>query len=93
MRSVKLVSNMNKKNLTALLKAVKAMIMRERVAYRDYLGEETVEETRVLVSGTFGKNVESSVTFTEGETYLVNIDGVEQEMAAQDVSLLLAMGG
>ena len=41
MRSVKLVSNMNKKNLTALLKAVKAMIMRERVAYRDYLGEET----------------------------------------------------
>ena len=45
------------------------------------------------MSGTFGKNVESSVTFTEGETYLVNIDGVEQEMAAQDVSLLLAMGG
>lgn len=84
---------MNKKNLTALLKAVKAMIMRERVAYKDYLDEETVEETRVLVSGTFNKDVESSVTFTEGETYLVNIDGVEQEMAAQDVSLLLAING
>lgn len=84
---------MNKKNLTALLKAVKAMIMRERVAYKDYLGEETMEETRELVSGKFGENVESSVTFAEGETYLVNIDGVEQEMAAQDVSLLLvAMG-
>mgnify|MGYP004573373269 CR=1 FL=1 len=84
---------MNKANLTALLKAVKAMIMRERVAYRDYLGEETVEETRELVSGKFGKNVESSVTFAEGETYLVNLDGVEQEMAAQDVSLLFIVMG
>lgn len=84
---------MNKKNLTALLKAVKAMIMRERVAYRDYLGEETVEETRELVGGEFDKAVESSVTFAEGETYLVDIDGVEQEMAAQDVSLLIAMFG
>lgn len=84
---------MNKANLTALLKAVKAMIMRERVAYRDYLGEETVEETRELVSGKFGKDVESSVTFAEGETYLVNLDGVEQEMAAQDVSLLFIVMG
>lgn len=84
---------MNKANLTALLKAVKAMIMRERVAYKDYLGEETMEETRELVSGKFGENVESSVTFAEGETYLVNIDGVEQEMAAQDMSLLRAIMG
>lgn len=84
---------MNKANLTALLKAVKAMIKRERVAYRDYLGEETVEETRELVSGKFGKDVESSVTFAEGETYLVNLDGVEQEMAAQDVSLLFIVMG
>lgn len=84
---------MNKANLTALLKAVKAMIMRERVAYKDYLGEETVEETRELVSGKFGKDVESSVTFAEGETYLVNLDGVEQEMAAQDVSLLFVVMG
>ena len=84
---------MNKANLTALLKAVKAMIKRERVAYKDYLGEETAEETRELASGKFGKVVESSVTFAEGETYLVNLDGVEQEMAAQDVSLLLVLVG
>lgn len=65
-----LVSNMNKKNLTALLKAVKAMIMRERVAYRDYLGEETMEETRELVSGRFGEAAEHSVTFAEGGRHI-----------------------
>ena len=81
---------MTKQSIESLLAPIRAMIMKSRPAYKDYLGEETVEETRVLVSGTFGKNVESSVTFTEGETYLVNIDGTEQEMAAQDVSLLLA---
>lgn len=82
---------MTKQIIESLLTPIRAMIMKARPAYKDYLGEETVEETRELVSGTFGNNVESSVTFTEGETYLVNIDGVEQEMAAQDVSVLVAL--
>ena len=82
---------MTKQIIESLLTPIRAMIMRSRPAYKDYLGEETVEETRVLVSGTFGKNVESSVTFTEGETYLVNIDGVEQEMAVQDASLFFVV--
>lgn len=83
---------MTKQIIESLLTPIRAMILRSRPAYKDYLGEETVEETRVLVSGEFGKSVDSSVTFTGGETYLVNIDGVEQEMAAQDVSLILALG-
>lgn len=82
---------MTKQIIESLLTPIRAMIMRSRPAYKDYLGEETVEETRVLVSGTFGEDIDSSVTFTEGETYLVNVDGVEQEMAAQDVSLLVAL--
>lgn len=82
---------MTKQIIESLLAPIRAMIMRSRPAYKDYLGEETVEETRELMSGTFGKSVESSVTFTEGETYLVNIDGVEQEMAAQDMSLIYAI--
>lgn len=78
---------MNKANLTALLKAVKAMIMRERVAYKDYLGEETV--TRMLISGTL-PNGESLLTledatftgFVVGETYQVTIDGQATDCVA-----------
>ena len=78
---------MNKANLTALLKAVKAMIMRERVAYKDYLGEETA--TRLLISGTL-PNGEGLLTledatftgFVVGETYQVTIDGQTTDCVA-----------
>lgn len=84
---------MTKQIIESILTPIRALIMRSRPAYKDYLGEETVEEKRVLVSGAFGDNTESSVTFTEGKTYLVNLDGTEQEMAAQDVSLLAILMG
>ena len=78
---------MNKANLTALLKTVKAMIMRERVAYKDYLGEETV--TRLLISGTLpdgdGLLTLEDATFTGfvvGETYQVTIDGQTTDCVA-----------
>ena len=78
---------MNRANLTALLKAVKAMIMRERVAYKDYLGKETV--TRLLISGTL-PNGEGLLTledatftgFVVGETYQVTIDGQTTDCVA-----------
>ena len=78
---------MDKKNLTALLKAVKAMILRERVAYKDYLGEETV--TRLLISGTL-PNGDGDLTledptftgFVVGETYRVTIDGQTTDCVA-----------
>lgn len=88
-----MVDAMTKQIIESILTPIRALIMRSRPAYKDYLGEETVEEKRVLVSGVFGDNTESSVTFTEGETYLVNLDGVESEMTAQDVSLLVVLMG
>lgn len=84
---------MTKQIIESILTPIRALIMRSRPAYKDYLGEETVEEKRVLVSGAFNDLIESSVTFTEGETYLVNLDGVESEMTAQDVSLLVVLMG
>lgn len=90
---------MNKANLTALLKAVKAMIMRERVAYRDYLGEETV--TRLLISGMLpdgsGLLTLEDATFTGfvvGETYQVTIDGQTTDCVAalQGESIIVSVG-
>ena len=87
---------MNKANLTALLKAVKAMIMRERVAYKDYLGEETV--TRILISGTLpnggGSLTLEDATFTGfgvGETYHVTIDGQTMDCVASRVEEVIAL--
>lgn len=84
---------MTKQIIESILTPIRALIMRSRPAYKDYLGEETVEEKRVLVSGAFNDSIKSSVTFTEGETYLVNLDGTESEMTAQDISLILIIGG
>lgn len=91
---------MNKANLTALLKAVKAMIMRERVAYKDYLGEETL--TRMLISGTL-PGVDGDLltledaTFTGfvvGETYQVTIDGQTTDCVAalQGGDIIVSVG-
>lgn len=84
-----MVIAMTKQIIESILTPIRALIMRSRPAYKDYLGEETVEEKQLLVSGMFGEPIKSSVAFTEGETYLIAIDGVEQEMAAQDISLLV----
>lgn len=84
---------MTKQIIESLLTPIRTLIMKSRPAYKDYLGEETVEEERVLVRGKFNEDVDSSVTFKEGETYLVNIDGSKQETMAQDVSLLFVTGG
>lgn len=80
---------MMKQIIESILAPVRALIMRSRPAYKDYLGEETVEEKKVLVSGMFNNgSVNSSAVVTEGETYLVSIDGDEKQMTAQDCSLL-----
>lgn len=84
---------MTKQIIESLLTPIRTLIMKSRPAYKDYLGEETVEEERVLVRGKFNEDVDSSVTFKEGETYLVNIAGSKQETMAQDVSLLFVTGG
>lgn len=85
---------MMKQIIESILAPVRALIMKSRPAYKDYLGEETVEEKKVLVSGMFNNGiVASSAVVDEGETYLVSIDGDEKQMTAQDCSLLLTMMG
>ena len=62
---------MNKPNLKMLLAAIHNMIMRNRVAYKDYLGEETVTTTTLLCSGTITEDhVESNGNLTIIQTFL-----------------------
>ena len=59
---------MNKLNIKNLLTAISNMIMRNRVAYKDYLGKETVVKPVLLASGLAnGDNVEFNLT--EGQSY------------------------
>jgi hypothetical protein len=51
---------LNKLNIKNLLTAIQNMIMRNRVAYKDYLGKETVVKSVLLASG-----------FTDGDNVLV----------------------
>ena len=83
---------MTKANLKNILTAVRDMINRSRIAYKDYLGEETVTETKVLVEGTLSEQgtltlKDSSVSsFIIDENYDVTIDGVTEAMTAYDFS-------
>lgn len=59
---------MNKLNIKNLLTAIQNMIMRNRVAYKDYLGKETIVKSVLLASGLAnGDNVEFNLT--EGQSY------------------------
>lgn len=59
---------MNKLNIKNLLTAIQNMIMRNRVAYKDYLGKETVVKSVLLASGLANEdNVEFNLT--EGQSY------------------------
>lgn len=59
---------MNKLNIKNLLTAIQNMIMRNRVAYKDYIGKEAVVESVLLASGLAnGDNVEFNLT--EGQSY------------------------
>ena len=79
---------MTKVNLKNILTAVRDMINRSRIAYKDYLGEETVTETKVLVGGTLSEQgpltlKDPSFTgFVVGEGYEVTIDGTTQTLTA-----------
>ncbi len=90
---------MNKSNLKTILTAVKDMIKRNRVAYKDYLGEETVTETNVIAEGTTAgigtlTLKDSSFTgFVEGETYDVTLNGETKQMTAADITYISAIVG
>lgn len=91
---------MNKVNLKTILTAVRDMIKRNRVAYKDYLGEETVTETKTWVSAALVAGGASTVTtdpsftgFVEGETYDVTLNGETKQMTAADISYIAAFIG
>lgn len=86
---------MNKTNLKDILVPIRALIAKSRPAYKDYIGEAVEEKTVALAAGTFdGDRVALPEALVEGETYIVTVNGVTQEMVAQDCTLVLgSMGG
>ena len=79
---------MTKANLKNILTVVRDMINRSRIAYKDYLGEETVTETKALMDGTLSEHGTltlkdpSFTRFVAGEGYEVTIDGTTQTLTA-----------
>lgn len=86
---------MNKSNLKDVLIAIRDMIMRNRPAYKDYLGEETVTETKELLTASSSFSDATVTTtwdfsgFIEGEVYNVTINGETQQMTAADVTYMI----
>ena len=80
---------MNTDNLKKVLSVVRDLIKRNRVAYKDYLGEETITETKVFAKGTFAEHGagltcdDPTITgFIAGETYQITIDGETTDYVA-----------
>ena len=82
---------MRKDNLTALLTDLRALILRSRPAYQDYLGISAKEIPEKLLAYTaaiggsetlFTISDDSFVTFSVGEQYVVGIDGEKQTVQA-----------
>lgn len=80
---------MNTDNLKKVLSVVRDLIKRNRVAYKDYLGEETITETKVFAKGTFAEHGagltcdDPTITsFVTGETYQITIDGKTTDYVA-----------
>ena len=84
---------MDKLNLKNILTAVRDMILRHRVAYKDYLGTETVSEDKVLISGNTAEDeyttADNFTGFKIGETYNVTVGGVTEQKQAVDLAYLL----
>nr|DAP27050.1 MAG TPA: hypothetical protein [Caudoviricetes sp.] len=73
---------MNKLNIKNLLTAIQNMIMRNRVAYKDYLGKETVVKPVLLASGLAnGDNVEFNLT--EGQSYDIDFGDERMTLTAK----------
>lgn len=80
---------MTKDHSENILTAVRDMIRRSRVAYKDYIGTEDVIEKTVLISGKLSANGESVNAkdafkgFVEGETYKVTVGDETVDATAQ----------
>lgn len=79
---------MKKSNLKMILEAVRGLIMKNRVAYKDYLGEETVDEViceGVCTGSQTPLTVKQSEMFQVGKTYQVVIDDTVSNWVAKIV--------
>lgn len=70
---------MNSKNLKMVLNAIRNMVKKNRIAYKDYLGKETVDE--VICEGVYQDNpspltIKKNEKLQPGKMYHVAIDGV-----------------
>lgn len=90
---------MNTDNLKTVLSVVRDLIKRNRVAYKDYLGEETITETKVFAKGTFAESGagltcdDPTITgFIAGETYQITIDGKTTDYVASMENNIILVG-
>lgn len=80
---------MNNKDLETVLSALHTFVLGSRPAYKDYLGEETIEIPGVVVcegeltGGEYYLNTVNPRKFAEGETYLVTVNGETVECKVQ----------
>ena len=88
---------MDKLNLKNILAAVRDMILRHRVAYKDYLGTETVTEDKVLISGSTDQGEYTTAAdftgFKIGEIYNVTVGSETEQKQAVDLTYLLNFVG
>lgn len=83
---------MGKNTLTALLKDLRALILKSRPAYRDFLGEVTeTKTTKILENVVLAENqlmlpvADAAFSgFVAGEAYRVVLDGEEKSVVAKD---------
>ena len=85
---------MRKNNLTALLTDLRALILKSRPAYRDFLGEVTeTKTTKILENVVLAENqlmlpvADAAFSgFIAGRAYRVMLDGEEESVIAKDFS-------
>lgn len=85
---------MGKNTLTALLKDLRALILKSRPAYRDFLGEVTETKTmKILENVVLAENQlmlpvadAAFFGFISGEAYRVVLNGEEESIIAKDVN-------
>ena len=85
---------MNKNNLTVLLTDLRALILKSRPAYRDFLGEVTeTRTTKILENVVLAENqlmlpvADAAFSgFITGEAYRVVLNGEEESVVAKDFS-------
>lgn len=86
---------MNSKNLKTVLEIVKNLVKKNRIAYKDYLGKETVDE--VICEGVCQDNpspltIKKNEKLQPGKMYQVAIDGVVSSWTCKEEYNFIGIG-